>query len=399
MSGSLDDACGFMRIALLFRSYGPYHLARLKAARSKAFVLAVEFAEVDSEYDWNVADQKRRAGVVSLPMASRHRGRDEIAKLRNWLRAFSPHAVAIPGYSEPQCLSAARLCKDLGIPTVLMSDSHVLGRKRHSLREMLKRRLMSLFDAALVAGTPHKDYLVRLGFPPEKIALGYDVVDNKHFGSGRAAGLSTTTLHPPHNYFFCCSRLVEGKNLHVLVDAFKRYQQSSRDDAWNLVIAGDGPLYASLSRYIEDMALAAHVHLVGRKTYDELPPLYGSAGAFVFPSSAETWGLVVNEAMAAGLPVLVSSAVGCHMDLIEDGINGYIFNPTDIAGLAELFSKIANAPDRNAMGNASQRIIRNWDLDRFTSGLIAAASIARTSGITPRSVTAAAIAAALSYRS
>jgi glycosyltransferase involved in cell wall biosynthesis len=388
-----------MRIALLFRSYGPYHLARLKAARSKVSVLAVEFSEVDSEYDWNVADQKRRAGVVSLSTTGRRRGRDEIAKLKNLLRAFSPHAVAIPGYSEPQCLSAARLCRDLGIPTVLMSDSHALGRKRHSLREILKRSLMSLFDTALVAGTPHKNYLVRLGFPPEKIALGYDVVDNKHFGSGSALGLSTMTCLRPRDYFFCCSRFVEGKNLHVLVDAFRHYQQSAGDDAWNLVIAGDGPLYASLSRYIEDLSLATHVHLVGRKTYQELPPLYAAAGAFVFPSSAETWGLVVNEAMAAGLPVLVSSAVGCHIDLVEDGINGYIFDPIDTAGLADLFSKLANAPDRNALGNASRRIFRDWDLDRFTSGLIAATSIARASRAAPRSATATAIAAALSYRS
>jgi glycosyltransferase involved in cell wall biosynthesis len=398
MSGPFDNICGSARIALLFRSYGPYHLARLKAARSKASVLALEFAEVDSEYDWNVADQKRRACVVSLSTTNRRHDRNETAKLRNLLRDFSPHAVAIPGYGEPQCLNAARLCRDLGIPSILMSDSHVFGRRRHSFRELLKRSLISLFDAAFVAGTPHKEYLACLGFRSEKIALGYDVVDNKHFSSASTPGTDKAKYNRLQNYFFCCSRLVEGKNIHFLIDAFRRYRQSAEANAWNLVIAGDGPLYESISQYVASLSLTAYVHLIGRKTYDELPPLYMSAGAFVFPSSAETWGLVVNEAMAAGLPVLVSSAVGCHMDLVEEGINGHIFDPTDTAGLAVLLSKIANAPDRNAMGNASQRIIRHWDLDRFASGLITATSMARMSRVTPHSATANAIATALSYR-
>jgi glycosyltransferase involved in cell wall biosynthesis len=398
MAGVLDNAGYPMRIALLFRSYGPYHLARLRAARSKASVLAIEFSEIDSEYNWNISAEKRRSEIISLPATDSPNDRTGIAKLRNVLRAFSPHAVAIPGYSEPQCLKAARLCRRLGIPTVLMSDSHALNRKRSSLRETVKSSLLSLFDAALVAGSPHVDYLVRLGFSPEKITTGYDVVDNKHFRSGSASDANSTTCDPLRNYFFCCSRFIEGKNLHLLVDAFNRYRRSTQSNAWNLVIAGDGPLYESITHQVASLSLASHIHLLGRKTYDELPPLYASAGAFVFPSSAETWGLVVNEAMAAGLPVLVSRAAGCHVDLIKEGINGHVFDPTDPTGLASLLSKIANAPNRNAMGNASQRIIRRWDLDRFASGLVTAASIACTSNSKRHSITATAIATALTYR-
>jgi glycosyltransferase involved in cell wall biosynthesis len=397
MTDPLNGVCRTMRIALLFRSYGPYHLARLKAARTKASILALEFADVDSEYEWNVSEQKRNAEVISLSTHNRRSDRNEIARLSSLLRAFSPHAVAIPGYSEPHCLNVAQLCRKLGIPTVLMSDSHALGRKRHSLREILKRRLISLFDAAFVAGTLHKDYLVHLGFPSQKIVLGYDVVDNEHFRYETAPNVSTLKHNPRQNYFFCCSRFVEGKNLHFLIDAFRRYRQSAGADAWSLVIAGDGPLYESVLQYTASLSLATHAHIVGRKKYEELPSLYASAGAFVFPSAAETWGLVVNEAMAAGLPVLVSNAVGCHADLVNEGVNGYIFNPTDTPGLAALLSKIAHTADRHAMANESRRIIRHWDLDRFASGLVTAASIACASGAASRSITATAIATALPY--
>lgn len=394
-----------MRIALLFKSFGPYHIARLRAARSKASILALEFADVDRDYDWDVSGEKLSSKIISLsattdgqnhPVKSRARLK---MNLENKLRSFVPDAVAIPGYSEPPCLLAAWLCRNLGIPTILMSDSHDSGKNRNRLRETLKRRVLPLFDAAFVAGTPHIDYLVRLGFPRDRITTGYDVVDNWHFAATKAPAKCGTSTEVPTNYFFCCSRFIEGKNLQFLIDAFIQYRRRTQKDAWDLVIAGDGPLYAPLSRYVQDLLLTRHVHLVGRKNYSDLPHFYASAGAFVFPSLSETWGLVVNEAMAAGLPVLVSKTAGCQQDLIRNGVNGYVFDPTDLNQLASQLFSIAHAADRKTMGEASLRTIRQWDLDRFASGLIDAASIASAANVPTRlKAITAAIATALSYR-
>lgn len=390
-----------MRIALLFRSYGPYHLARLHALRRSASVLALEFSDFDGEYDWNVTHQKHAAGVISLSKRGEERKRS-LEALTGWLKSFSPDVVAIPGYSEPLALSAACLCQGLGIPTVLMSDSHALNGRRNPIREALKRRVLSLFHTAFVAGTPQVEYLTGLGFPRCQISIGYDVVDNRHFAPSDKQGrhlLAPSThdeLDQPH--FLCCSRLVEGKNLLFLIDAFKRYRDMTTATVWPLLIAGDGPLGAPIAHRIAELSLPDHVHLIGRKTYDELPSLYTSAGALVFPSLAETWGLVVNEAMAAGLPVLVSKNVGCHPDLVQEGINGHVFDPRNTAQLATLFGKIATTESRRAMGAASRRIIRDWDLDRFSSGLIEAAAAAYSSGSHKKSRAAAAMAAAVSYR-
>jgi glycosyltransferase involved in cell wall biosynthesis len=202
----------------------------------------------------------------------------------------------------------------------------------------------------------------------------------------------------PKDYFFCCSRLIEGKNIDRMIDAFHRYRRTSEQTAWDLVIAGDGPLRDVIECQIRSLSLTQYVHLLGRQTYDQLPRLYASAGGFIMPSLAETWGLVVNEAMAAGLPVLVSQAAGCHFDLVKEGVNGHIFDPEDADQLAMLLSKLSMSPKRNDMGNASRRIIRDWDLHRFTSGLTEASHIARASHASKRSIFAAAVATALSYR-
>jgi glycosyltransferase involved in cell wall biosynthesis len=184
----------------------------------------------------------------------------------------------------------------------------------------------------------------------------------------------------------------------VLIDAFRRYRDMTAEQTWDLTIAGDGPLYGAIARRVAELSLTEHVYLVGRKAYDELPALYASADAFVFPSLSETWGLVVNEAMAAGLPVLVSKGIGCHPDLVWEGINGHVFDPADTAQLATLLYEIASTPNRLAMGDASLRIIRDWDLNRFSSGLIEAAVAAYSSRSHKKPRTAVAMAAALSYR-
>lgn len=106
----------------------------------------------------------------------------------------------------------------------------------------------------------------------------------------------------------------------------------------------------------------------------------------------------MNEAMAAGLPVLVSSATGCHWDLVENGINGFAFDPRNVGELAKLMSKVAMSGRRSEMGEASRRIIARWDLSRFASGLTMAAEMAQQSRPRRSLHVGSALAAALSYR-
>jgi glycosyltransferase involved in cell wall biosynthesis len=181
----------------------------------------------------------------------------------------------------------------------------------------------------------------------------------------------------PEKYFLASSRFIEKKNLIRLVEAFAGYRRATGAGAWDLVLLGDGhlrqQLVASISRYGLDDA----VHMPGFRQYQDLPAYYGLAGAFVHASSTEQWGLVVNEAMAAGLPVIVSKACGCADELVVPGKNGYLFDPTVPPELTACLVHVASDRcDRRLLANEGRAIIGQWAPARFATGLRYAVDLA-----------------------
>ena len=144
------------------------------------------------------------------------------------------------------------------------------------------------------------------------------------------------------------------------------------------MLLGDGELRPSIESHIAELDLLQDVRLPGFKQYGELPAYYGLAGAFVHASTTEQWGLVVNEAMASGLPVLVSERCGCARDLVKDGINGFTFDPYDVDELARLMQQVTAMTEerRRAMGRSSQTIVADWGPERFADGLFQAVQFA-----------------------
>ena len=113
-----------------------------------------------------------------------------------------------------------------------------------------------------------------------------------------------------------------------------------------------------------------HVHLPGFKQYGELPAFFGLAQAFVHASTTEQWGLVVNEAMASGLPVLISDRCGCAMDLVAENKNGFTFPPENVETLAQLMLKVSESGfPLVTFGAESRRIVSHWGPERFAAGL------------------------------
>src|SRR5207248_5879043 len=115
--------------------------------------------------------------------------------------------------------------------------------------------------------------------------------------------------------------------------------QGAGNPPWDLVLLGDGPLRETLNTQLSTLNLHSHVHLPGFKRYDELPVYYALAKAFVHASTTEQWGLVVNEAVASGLPVIVSERCGCVPELVNG--NGFTFDPFAEHELAELLLRLA----------------------------------------------------------
>src|SRR5207302_2361591 len=173
----------------------------------------------------------------------------------------------------------------------------------------------------------HRDYLVRLGIPRERIFTGYDVVDNDYFAHAAsaarqdaAAARSRQPLIPQRPYFLAVTRLVPRKNAARLLEAYLAYRATAGEaDAWDLVICGNGTEEPRLRSFIREHKLDRHVHLPGFISYSGIGDWYGLAKAFIHPALHEQWGLAVNEAMAAGVPALMSNRCGWYPDLVRDG--------------------------------------------------------------------------------
>jgi len=294
-------------------------------------------------------------------------------RVRSWaiLDRLEPSVLAVPGWGHrwARILHAWALARS--VPTVVMSASNSHDARRNRWIEDVKRQVVSRFDAGLVGGREGARYLESLGIPASRIAVGYDAVDNAHFSRPSAPAVDLVRKEAPRVPFFLASaRFVEKKNLLRLVEAYRRYRDLTQEAPWDLVVLGNGPLRAAILERCQALAVEDHVRLPGFRQYPELPAWYALASAFVLPSTSEQWGLVVNEAMAAGLPVIASKQCGCVPDLVEHGGNGFVVDPFDICDMARTMAKLAHGSSaRTGMGARSRAIIEQWGLERFAAGL------------------------------
>ncbi len=358
-----DVLIGFSRL-------GPYHWARVRAVAQLFPVAALEFDPTDRTYAWNDVEPPVGLRRIVLKRGGADGDRESSAeRARLILRTERSAALALPGYADRQAIALLVAARERGVPVVLMSASTATDRERTAWREAVKGRIVRMFDAALVGGRPQADYVVQLGIPRERVFLGYDAVDNDHFA--RPASPPPDIMPWKGRPFFLASgRFIPKKNLPRLLEAFTRYRELAGRGAWNLALLGDGELRPALEAKAAELGLGDALLMPGFRQYPELPGWYQAASCFVHASTSEQWGLVVNEAMAGGLPVLVSNRCGCAADLVQEGVNGFTFDPLDVDQLAALMFRMAHGGlDRAAMGAASRRIIADWGPERFARGL------------------------------
>ncbi len=358
-------------LVLMWINFGPYHLARLSALLDVADVTAIEFASVQTESGWRTHRASLPGVITALsdkPYESQPKGQMCMAVWKK-LSKTMPRVVLVPGYSEPAAIAAALWCLAHRVPAVLMSDSTGADRQRQRWREWLKSCMVRiLFQYASVAGKRSREYIGHLGIPGVRTYRYYDVVDNEYFAAGTDELRRTQTAaryHLPQNFFLFVGRLIWEKNVRGLIDSYAAYRAAGGD--WELVIIGDGPLREELRAAAEKCGQDTSVHFAGFKGWNELLPYLAFAGCLIAPSAKDTWGLVVNEAMASGLPVLVSKNCGCSEDLVAEGENGFVFDPNDHGRLAALMEEMASCGDavRSRRGMRSREIVSEYSPQAF----------------------------------
>lgn len=383
-----------MHIVIIFYNIGGYHAARLRAAHAACqqegwSLTAIQVTDHLQEWPWG--EMKREITFplkTLLPVATTPPDVDRglsstvpASLLPAHLDVLQPDILVIPGWGFPISRAALAWCKRHKIPGILMSESKWDDEKRQWWKEQIKSWFyVKRFDAALVGGELHRDYLIKLGFPRERIFLGYDVVDNDYFTQGTdavrqnplAARQRQQTI-PSRPYFLVVTRFIKRKNVSLLIEAFAAYrQQVGNQQAWDLVICGNGQEEAFIRQQILKNELTDSVHLPGFITYQAIVDWFALASTFIHPALQEQWGLVVNEAMASGLPVVVSKRCGCFRELINEGVNGFGFNPDDSRQLSQLMLKLSCGEiDLQKMSNSSREHIQLFSPKHFAQGLLA----------------------------
>jgi 1,2-diacylglycerol 3-alpha-glucosyltransferase len=363
---------------LIFANFGFYHLARLRALAEVYPVTAIELAAEQKLYGWHA--DKAGYDIVTLHDGAFEDRRSFRVRLRLvlslWraLNTIRPRALLIPGYADVCCLAAAVWARMRRARTVMMFETTELDWPRVRAKELVKKALVKLlFDYGFVGGQRTADYLEKLGMDSRRIVRNFNVVDNAFFALGADRVRHTSCAADwglPAQYFLYVGRLAPEKNLEGLLRAFRRYVDDG--GTWPLVLVGTGPQEEYLKRVVHTLALADLVRFAGFKNGRDLFPYYGFASCLVLPSIREPWGLVVNEAMACGLPVLASCVCGCTPELVFSGINGYTFAPGDEKDIADGLSRLASLPEdsRAAMGLASRRIVVSFSPAKWAESAV-----------------------------
>jgi glycosyltransferase involved in cell wall biosynthesis len=358
-----------VRVLLALHRVGPYHHVRFEAACRSLELQVLETRPQSAEYPWQFDPQAAYA-IHQLRGQLNLEADPPLASLRCQLQALlgeaQPQVIVSVGWADRAYQQLLVLAQQRRIPVVLISDSRHRDEPRSAAKEWLKRQLLRGYSAALVAGQESCAYLEELGFPPAAIFKPWDVVDNDFFE--QTAGSSA----PRQPTFLCVSRLIAKKNHQGLLEAYASYQQQG--GSWGLQMVGSGLLEARLRTLIAALPYPERVQLMPFCQLEELGRLYGQASAFVLASSSDQWGLVVNEAMAAGLPCLVSTACGCAVDLIEHNRTGWCFDTNRIQSLTELMHTAERQPpyQRAAMVASARQRLEAFTPQAFAQGLLAA---------------------------
>lgn len=283
-----------------------------------------------------------------------------------------PDCIIASGFSPATMRIWFRNLFKKSIPYIIWTGSVTRkGRKDSVLRKIQRKFLVNGASSFVVYGSMSRKYLLNLNIPSEKIFTAINTVDTDFFME-ETMNQKNKNTNPGVPHFLYLGYLVPRKNITALLEAVKILSLKRKD--FHLDIVGDGESSTALANYIKKENLQDLITMHGFKQKHEIPGFFAASTALMFQTGFDIWGLVLNEAMAAGLPCIASDKSGAAEDLIIHGENGYIVDyhqPATVAGLMENF--LNNRELSGAMGKkASEFIHKNVNLQTSADGFISA---------------------------
>lgn len=329
---------------------------------------------------WHVYKDEIKFRYDVLPSWRQRLGRHNLLINRGVQSALSriqPDVILCGGYNYLASWSAARWAKKHRVPLLLWSESTAFDQRRsYPLIEFMKQRFLSLCAAFVVPGKSSENYLHELGVAAQQIFTAPNAVDVSLFlrlaDAARGNEFQVRARHNlPPRYFLYVGRLVQAKGVFDLLEAYAQLKSEIRSNI-GLVFVGDGSDRWSLVKQASKVSPGT-IQFLGFVHREELAELYALSDAFIFPTHSDPWGLVVNEAMACNLPVVVTNVAGCALDLVQNGWNGFVIPPRDIAQLTIAMSQLTeNSEQRMAMACKSRERIEAYSPATWAAGIVKA---------------------------
>jgi glycosyltransferase involved in cell wall biosynthesis len=245
---------------------------------------------------------------------------------------------------------------------IMFDDAKPSQVKRSFLVRTIKNLIIHQVDGLWLPSADYDEAYLKLVPKTTLLFHGYNCIDNELFRFKQKKEMIYTTIT-------CVARLVPIKNIDNLLRAWKIIEK--RHPNYKLAIIGDGPEFVSLNELTLDLGLKTVVFL-GAINNSDIPTYFYNSVAFVLPSLSESWGLVVNEAMAAGLPILISNKINASNALLQEGENGYGYEPSDIEDMAGKITKFIELElkDKIKMSDSSLEIIDRMDYENMGDELL-----------------------------
>jgi glycosyltransferase involved in cell wall biosynthesis len=371
------------KLAIITEIIAPYRIPVFNALalRPEIDLHVIFLSENDPNLrQWRVYKEEINFRYDVLPSWRQRLGRYNLlinGRVFSVLNRINPTAVLCGGYSYLASWEAAIWARAHRVPLLLWSESTALDRRRgYGFVEFMKQRFLRLCQGFVVPGKSSLNYLTKLGIADETIFTAPNAVDTALFSAlaekTRCSQSEVRARHAlPLRYFLYVGRLVEAKGVFELLQAYALLNEDVRCKV-GLVFAGDGPDRTKLMDKASRIAPGT-IQFPGFIHREQLPEFYALADALIFPTHSDTWGLVVNEAMACGLPVIVSDVAGCAEDLVQNDWNGFVVPPSETGRLTAVMARVAeDSALRMQMAEKSMERIAAYSPAAWAEGLVKA---------------------------
>jgi 1,2-diacylglycerol 3-alpha-glucosyltransferase len=364
-----------MKVVITHTDFRIYWPARLNALNNflqerNIHLDIVEIANSGSNYEfsadsflepenWHCLFPGKKIEEINASLANK--------KLREKLDELFPDIIIAGAIAFPSGAGGSRWAVENKKKVIIFDDARLEDTPRSSYVNFIKKKIYTCIYAVFCPSHAWKRTYNYFGLKDKQLFYGVNVVNNSFWQNGES---SNQLPEMPGGYFFTVGRQIPKKNYLFLLKAYNDYIGKIPNPV-PLVLVGNGSERTHLENFIKANNLHS-VHFLPFLSQRQLRDLYNRASCFILPSKyGESWGLVVNESMAAGLPVLVSDQSGCASTLVQNGLNGYTFPPDNIEILSGYLLKMhsLSITDSESMGLKSLEIINEWGLDRFCKGL------------------------------